>query len=351
MNLSAHNGTWVTLTSYPLVQRSSEEVIAEIVVGCILFIFGITGNGLVCYVISRRRFTRSSMYFFMVHLAVADILVCSVSIPLTLVSTYPKPLLLLQNEVLCKIVRFLQYLLPPASVNILTATAVDRFLLICYPLKFLYRTKVKFLAIFCWIYAVILTIPAFYLINIRPVIYNNEVCKFCAIKETSADSKIGSIFLTIRGILGFLAPLFIIVFLYYNVLKTIWKRKTRSKMRKNAILSLTMVVLAFFLTWAPFSFISKYSILVEKRYDTTSRAEIITFWIGLSASVYNPLIYAFYNKNFRDAFREVVLHRNTRTKTTVVFQPQEKVVREAAATTNPDLKNGTPFLLRHARLA
>ena len=340
------------LNSYPLVQRSSEEVIAEIVVGCILFILGITGNGLVCYVISRSRFTRSSMYFFMVHLAVADILVCSVSIPLTLVSTHPKPLLLLQNEVLCKIVRFLQYLLPPASVNILTATAVDRFLLICYPLKFLYRTKVKFLAIFCWIYAVILTIPAFYLINIRPVIFDNEVCQYCALKETSADSKIGSFFLTVRGILGFLAPFFIIVFLYYNILKTIWKRKTtRSKMRKNAILSLTMVVLAFFLSWAPFSFISKYSILVEKRYDTISRAELIAFWIGLSASVYNPLIYAFYNKNFRDAFREVVLHRKTRTKTTVVFQPQEKVIREAVATTTPDLKNGTPFLLRHARLA
>lgn len=346
MNLSFDNATLATSLSYPLELRSSVEVIVEIVVGCILVILGITGNGLVCYVITRSRYTKSSMYFFMVQLAVADILVSSVSIPLTLVSTYPRPLLLLQNDVTCKIVRFFQYLLPPASVSILTATAADRFLLICYPLKFLYRTKVKFLAICCWLYAVILTIPEIHLINPRRIIYNNEVYQFCAIKETSTDSSLGSIYLTVRAILGFLTPLLIIITLYYNILKTIWKRKTiKSRMRRNAIKSLTMVVFAFFLSWAPFSVISKYSILVEKRYDFISRAEIITFWIGLSASVSNPLIYAFYNKNFRDAFRELVLHKNKRRKTT------EKAVREAVAITIPDLKAGTPVLLKHTKLA
>lgn len=353
MNSTADNTTLVTVKErYPLALRSPEEVIVEIVVGCILIVLGVTGNGLVCYVITRSRYTTSSMYFFMVQLAVADILVCSVSIPLTLVSTHPRPLLLLQNDVSCKMVRFLQYLLPPASVNILTATAVDRFLLICYPLKFLYRTKVKFLAIFCWVYAVILAIPAIYFINTRPVTHNNKVYQFCGIKETSTFSKLGSIYLTVRAILGFLTPLVIIVVLYYNILKTIWKRKTiKSRTRRNAIKGLTMVVVAFFLSWAPFSMISKYSILVEKRYDTISRAEIITFWIGLSASVYNPLIYAFYNKNFRDAFREVVLRRKTRRRKTVVFQPPEKAIREAVAITIPDLKTGTPILLRHAKLA
>lgn len=352
MNASLENITLVTSFRYPLVLRSSVEVTVEIVVGCILFILGIIGNGLVCYVIARSRYTKSSMYFFMAQLAVADILVCSVSIPLTLVSTHPRPLLLLQNAVTCKVVRFFQYLLPPASVSILAATAADRFFLICYPLKFLYRAKVKLLAICCWLYAVILTLPEIYLINSFPIIYNNEVYQFCAIKETSTDAKLGFIHLTVRAILGFLTPLLIIIALYYNILKTIWKRKTiKSRMRKNAIKSLTMVVLTFFLSWAPFSVISKYCILVEKRYYTISRAEIITFWIGLSASVYNPLIYAFYNKNFRNAFREIVLHKKTKRKATVVLPPPEKAVREAVAITIPDLENGTPVLLKHIKLA
>ena len=211
MNSTDNSTTLVLLTSkYPLVARSSGEVILEILVGCVLFTLGITGNGVVCFVIRRSRYTKSSMYFFMVQLAIADILVSSISIPLTLVSTYPRPLLLLQGDVPCKMVRFLQYLLPPASVMILTATAADRFLPICYPLKFLYRTKVKFLAILCWAYAVILAIPVVYLIKSRPVTYNNKVYKFCAIKETSTYTKLGSTYLTIRGVIGFLIPLLVI---------------------------------------------------------------------------------------------------------------------------------------------
>lgn len=302
-------------STYPLPLRSQEEAIFEICVGCVLFFVGIAGNGLVCYVVSRSRFTTSSMYFFLVQLAVADILVCSVSIPLTLVTLQPPTLLLIQNDVFCKVVRFVQYLLPPASVSILTATAADRFLHICYPLRFLNRAKkIKLLAIFSWCYAVVLTVPVLYLINSRPVVFNDgKVYRFCAIKETSTDMKLGSIYLIVRGILGLLTPLVIIIFLYYKIVKIIWNRKTvKSRMRRNVIKSLTMVVVAFFLSWSPFSIISKYSILVEKRYDTISRAEIITFWIGLTASVYNPLIYGFYNKNFREAFREVVLQRKAK---------------------------------------
>lgn len=195
---------------YPLPQRSLEEEIFEIVVGCVLPFFGLTGNGLVCYVISRSRSTRSSMYFFLVQLAIADILVCSVSIPFTLMTTHRTPLLLIQDKISCKIVRFVQYLLPPASVNILTATAADRFIHICYPLRFLNQgRKIKFLAIFAWLYAVILTLPVLHLISTRPVEFNNKVYQFCAIKETSGDLKLGSIYLTVRAILGLFTPLVI----------------------------------------------------------------------------------------------------------------------------------------------
>lgn len=353
VNSTNEDSSSIPLTSeYPLAVRSFEEVIFEIIIGCVLCLLGVTGNGLVCYVIHRSRYTKSSMYFFMAQLAVADILVSSISIPLTLVSTYPRPLLLLQGDIPCKMVRFLQYLLPPASVNILTATAVDRFLLICYPLKFLYRTKVKFLAIFCWVSAVITAMPVLYLVNSRPVTLNNEVYKFCAIKETSSFPKLGSTYLTVRGILAFLFPLLIIVLLYYNILKTVWRKNTiKSRKRRNVIKSLGLVVCAFFVSWAPFSVISKYSILVEKRYDTISRAELITFWIGLSASAYNPVIYAFYNKNFRDAFRDVFLRRKERRRTPVTFNPNVKAMKKVVEGTIPDLKSGAPILLKHARLA
>ena len=190
-----------------------------------------------------------------------------------------------------------------------------------------------------------------HLIGTRPIEFNNKVYQFCAIKETSEDFKLGSIYLTVRAILGLFTPLVIIIFLYYRIVRTIWRRNSvRSRMPRNVIKSLTMVVVAFFLSWSPFSVISKYSILVEKRYDTISRAELITFWIGLTASVYNPFIYAFYNRNFRSAFREVVLNGKM-TKTTLAVSPPENTVRSlrSATTVNQilELQTGTPILLKY----
>ena len=346
-------GRRAELYSYPLPIRSTTELTLEIVIGCVLFILGITGNGLVCYVISRSPRTRSSMYFLLVQLAVADILVCLVSIPLTLVSTQPIPFLLLQSDISCKMVRFIQYLLLPASVNLLTVTAVDRFFQICYPLKFFNRdSKIKCLAVCSWIYAAILTLPEFYFISTRLVKHGEKVYVFCAVKETSKDAKLGTIYLAVRGILGFLTPLAIIITLYYKIIKTVWSRQTiRSRMRRNVIKSLAMVVIAFFLSWSPFSIISKHSILMQERYNSVSRAEIITFWIGLSASVYNPLIYAFYNKNFRDAFREVVLHRKTTKKMAFNIQSQVKLVKKPEKETETfGLQSETPILLKYSEL-
>lgn len=66
MNVLFENEILVILFRYLLVFRSFVEVIVEIVVGCILFIFGIIGNGLVCYVIVCSCYIKLLMYFFMV---------------------------------------------------------------------------------------------------------------------------------------------------------------------------------------------------------------------------------------------------------------------------------------------
>mgnify|MGYP002255231798 CR=1 FL=1 len=77
LNFTSEDSSSIPLTSeYPLAVRSFEEVIFEIIIGCVLCLLGVTGNGFVCYVIHRSRYTKSSMYFFMTQLAVAC---CSLS--------------------------------------------------------------------------------------------------------------------------------------------------------------------------------------------------------------------------------------------------------------------------------
>ena len=309
-------------TAYPLPMRSEDEVIAETIVACVLIISGLIGNGIVCYTIHRSRSTKSSMYYFMVHLAYADLLVCCVSIPLTLLSTRPQPFLKSLDPAPCKMIRFIQYILPPASVAILAATSVDRYYSICHPLKFTITTKrTNVIAAGCWIFAFLLTLPIFYLIETREVTYKNTVSSYCAIKETSTYRSSGKIYLIFRGIVGFLAPLLLIIVMYYKVMKTVWQRNSKKdsfsaihNQKLNVVKTLVLVVIAFNLSWAPFSITNKYFLMLEKDFDKIRRVEIITFWIGLSTSVYNPFIYAFYNKNFREALKEVIFKRSSRTR-------------------------------------
>ena len=304
------NSTYLNLPAYPFSDRSKASVTVELVVACILFVVGIAGNGSVCYVIYRSRYTKSSMYYFMASLAYADLLVCSISVPFTAISTRPQPLFPNIGDVACKGLRFFQYVLPPASVAILTATALDRYFHICHPLRFAITTKrTKQLTLCCWSYAALLTWPVILLLRTRPTLcHGDKECNFCRIKEASENQVVGSIYLGSRALIGFIIPEAVIIVLYYKVVKAVWGSKaSRNKVKLNIIKSLAMVVLAFSLSWTPFSVATKYYLRKYPGQHKITTVELITFWIGLSASVYNPFIYAFYNRNFRSAFCEVFL--------------------------------------------
>lgn len=313
MNSSSFKNESGMFIIYPFQYRSPTEVMIETFIGCVLFLLGLIGNGLVCYVIHKKRFTNSSMYFFMLNLAYADLLVCTVSIPLTLLSTRPQPLVVKFGSIPCKMIRFIQYILPPASVAILTATAMDRYFHICVPLKKMITTKAtKQLAAICWGSALILTLPIFYLIETQKVMYDGAEYEFCNIEETSTYPTAGMIYLVVRGCLGFAIPLALVSVLYFRIVRTVWQRsrhQSANRQKANVVKSLLTVVIAFSLSWAPFSICNKYYLFMKPKREVITRAEIICFWIGLTASVYNPLIYAFYNKKFRNAFVSVVLKK------------------------------------------
>lgn len=337
MNISSFKNESQVLTMYPLQYRSPSEVTAETFIGCVLFLLGLVGNGLVCYVIHKKRFTNSSMYFFMLNLAYADLLVCTVSIPLTLLSTRPQPLVVKFGSIPCKVIRFIQYILPPASVAILTATAIDRYFHICVPLKKMITTNAtKQLAAICWGSAFILTLPIFYLIETQKVMYEGSVYEFCNIEETSTYPIAGMIYLVIRGCLGFAIPLAMVSVLYFRIVRTVWQRRTRhrsaNRQRANIVKSLLTVVIAFSLSWAPFSISNKYYLFMKPKRDVITRAEIICFWIGLTASVYNPLIYAFYNKKFRNAFVSVVFKKRRAQMPNATLKPAEVSYRPRSRT-------------------
>ena len=77
----------------------------------LILIIGVIGNGVVAAVITalRRRGHKNSVQLFLLHLAISDLMVCLLCIPLTIFTNFHYPQKYLKDrEGLCKLSRFMQ---------------------------------------------------------------------------------------------------------------------------------------------------------------------------------------------------------------------------------------------------
>lgn len=122
-----------------LMDRDENLARIEIATLAIIFLVTLLGNGTVLLALwTRRRYAGrkklSRMYFFILHLSIADLLTAFLSVlpQLGWDVTYRFK----GGFVLCKLVKFGQTLGPYLSSYVLMATAIDRHQAICYPLTY-----------------------------------------------------------------------------------------------------------------------------------------------------------------------------------------------------------------------
>lgn len=118
-----------------------DEALARVEIATLAVIFVVTviGNGTVLLaLVTRKRYAGrkklSRMYFFILHLSIADLVTA-------FLSTLPQlgwdiTYRFNGGFILCKIVKYCQTLGPYLSSYILMATAIDRHQAICYPLTY-----------------------------------------------------------------------------------------------------------------------------------------------------------------------------------------------------------------------
>jgi len=94
----------------------------------LLMVLGFVGNLFVCYYYTFQS-KRSTNSFFIVILAVYDLIVCSISMPTEIADI--ELFYTFENNVACQILRFVNYFAGIASILTLVAIATDRFKRIC----------------------------------------------------------------------------------------------------------------------------------------------------------------------------------------------------------------------------
>uniref|UniRef100_A0A8C6UM77 Neuropeptide FF receptor 2 n=1 Tax=Neogobius melanostomus TaxID=47308 RepID=A0A8C6UM77_9GOBI len=333
-SLSSQN---ITLVDFYLHKKS----IAAVFTISYLFIFLICmiGNGIVCFIVLRRRNIRTVTNLFILNLAISDLLVGIFCMPTTLVDNiitgWPF------GSVVCKLSGMIQGISVSASVFTLVAIAADRFRCIVHPFKQkLTISTSKTIIVIIWVLAVFIMCPSGVMLQVTKeqnflIVWgrDNSTRPFYWCRENWPDQEMRKIYTTVLFANIYLAPLSLIVIMYARIGFILFKtailpmrgsgirdrdgrginkssidsRQTISRKKKRVIMMLLVVALLFILSWLPLwsvMMLSDYASLTEQQHRIINiYVYPFAHWLAFFNSSVNPIIYGFFNENFRRGFK------------------------------------------------
>lgn len=190
-NYSITDNTIMSYSNKTLQEYNDEEanrrLIPVIYLG-LLMLIGIPGN-LIVLIVYPSRFPKTTHRMFITGLAVADILVCVVTLPFEI--TEMRLQYTFYNSWCCKFFRACNTLFALSSIFILMGLSGDRFRRVCTPLKVQMTSRHATIYImFCVVLAVIFSWPNFFISGIRLVNLGNNVTGYdCSLSDQFAKTK------------------------------------------------------------------------------------------------------------------------------------------------------------------
>lgn len=295
-------------------------------IGACIMLTTLIGNILVLIVVSRFRRLRSATNILLASLATADITVALFVMPFTIIVDVVREWRF--GRVACYMWISCDVMCCTASIQHLCFVSLDRFWAVTRPLR--YRACVSkrrlFIAIICiWILsAAISFIPIFCGWFGPEDQWDDYTCEL-AVNPTYA---------LISSLISFYLPLPVMFYVYARILAvaerqareirvlersliqsgqggdTTRRRSLRRRSKQllidtKAIRTLGIVMGVFSACWLPFFIMYLVAAFCETCQPPYEVRTSIT-WLGYVNSAFNPLIYAFLNTEFREAFRRVL---------------------------------------------
>ncbi|KAJ7379961.1 Melanocortin receptor 5 [Desmophyllum pertusum] len=275
------------------------NIIVSVVLYSIIAIGGSFGNMLVLLVIRRTPNLKTVCGVLIANLAMADLLVTAVAIPLV-ISVLTKgfvPVCSLNTSMFAAII--VGRYSCAASVLILAAMSMDRCWAVCDPLRHktkMTSSKLKAILLFIWLASLILPIlevalprqsPSFSMLN--HIIRHFGVISCCIAIVTSGLVTVINVRCTTSRIRD----------LHENGGNSLMFADLRERNKKVAK-TILLVVALFLIFWLPFTCIEIYMNFVEHY------RSMLHFWsvlLGLANSAVNPCIYFYRQRSYRQALK------------------------------------------------
>ncbi|XP_078400343.1 leukotriene B4 receptor 1-like [Cetorhinus maximus] len=285
----------------------AEPIVASIILS-LASLFGVPGNALVIWIILfAMRKQRSPTVVLILNLAITDVLVL-ITLPLWIYAFVHGWAF---GEPLCKILSGVIYCNMYASIFLITAMSVERFMAVIYPFasQRWRRSKVFVKVVLAiWILAFLFTVPVLIYQAVGDDDTGRQQCLYMQF-----DTDLQEILCTmLQIVVGFLIPFSVLSICYFCIGRKVKQLSFNTPNRAGAVISSVLIV--FFICWAPHHVLNLISIiaLMSKTSDQSlsdTLSDIYNSGIFIAGalafinSCINPVLYAFAARNIRDGFR------------------------------------------------
>ncbi|XP_006825497.1 QRFP-like peptide receptor [Saccoglossus kowalevskii] len=289
--------------------------------GVLFIILIIAGNIWVIVAVFRQPKLRgSATNVFIVSLSVSDFMVAIFFIPYHVAYfAYGIPI---SDDALCKILGYLHWAAQCGTTFSLICIGVDRYRAIVQPMK--PKLTIKHALIGCTLVWVCALGYSSFKLAVNGVLTWNETLVLEHGNETVVEyvtvyqchviyDEIDYWFRLADLIVMYVLPLFILTVLYSIMVFSLWFSKSPSnsgtRRKKRAVKMLSFVVLQFALTWLPNHVLQFYFSWAEtfpkSEFLFSSAPANLAIFVFLCNSWINPILYAYFNENFRKEFRKL----------------------------------------------
>jgi len=306
------------------------EKVIMLTVLVVVAITGVLGNSFTCIIFAQNKPLRTSGNYFIVSLAVADLLQ-SFNMIFIFISIINDGWVL--SEGLCQLCGWTNMSFIITSVFTLALIGAQRYFAVVRKtmIKLFSRRNSLYLIVFSWIYPAIFAIAPLFgwaKYEYRP---GKLMC-------TLQFSESISYTLTLM-IAGIFLPFAIMCYTSFKIIKEIrYSRirisntstaaQQRGRCERRISIMLTSIVIFFFIFYSPASIVNLYQLGRGNDYTTPYRIDAWSVIMAMFNHANNPIIYSILNPNFRKGYRAICVKERRRQLSNAVAlqQLQQKQV-------------------------
>ncbi|XP_048118970.1 leukotriene B4 receptor 1 [Alosa alosa] len=301
----------VGMDSQPQSSPETGLVVASVILS-LSFLVGAPGNLFVIWIILKHIKQRSHTVILILHLAVADLMVL-ITLPLWIYSFAHSWIF---GLVTCKAVVYLVYACMYSSVFFITIMSVERFVAVRYPFASAgWRRKQALhkLLFGVWVAALLLSIP----VIPTQALGEQTGQQLCTFREYTSDTE-EIINVLLETIVGFVAPLTVLVVCYGCLYSRIAQMNFKSKRKSTGIIA--AVVVTFVICWTPHHIGNILSLIyigiqesseeaAERLEDVRQTMMFFAAALAFVSSTINPVLYFFAARSFRSSLRDTGIQK------------------------------------------